>query len=428
MKLENKKEKELKQKTKKQSFKKSINEKQKGITLIALVITIIVLLILAGVSIATLTGDNGILTKAQTAKNETEKASEEEQIQLAAMNAAMNTKKYDYEVEDGTVPIPAGFAPTQIEGQNSIKDGLVITDSKGNEFVWVRVPKTKDVYKITDLNVTNFTDEIYENIKTDLKNYTLDYVLDGENYSDEWQGNYCGIPSATEYKKIYNNMLKGIYNNEGFWIGRYEVGYEENDIRDYEDVEAEHPINQIPVIKADTYPYNRLRAYQAQQLSSSFINDNEYRSSLMFEIQWDLTCKFIERDGGLSKENINHDSSSWGNYRTATFDIVRGSYSTDNGKTFSKVDGIHKKPLYDTGYGELLTTGANKRNSVLNIYDLAGNLWEYTLESVKTREAVGMRGGCYSQAGNRWTVDIRNDCGYTLSYDYVGFRVVLIEK
>ena len=75
--------------------------KEAGITLISLVITIIVLLILAGVSIATLTGDNGILTKAQTAKAETEKASEEEQIQLAALNAAMNTEKYDYEVEDG---------------------------------------------------------------------------------------------------------------------------------------------------------------------------------------------------------------------------------------------------------------------------------------------------------------------------------------
>ena len=45
----------------------------KGITLIALVITIIVLLILAGVSIAMLTGDNGILTQAQNAKNKTER-------------------------------------------------------------------------------------------------------------------------------------------------------------------------------------------------------------------------------------------------------------------------------------------------------------------------------------------------------------------
>lgn len=62
---------------------KKIEMKEKGITLIALVITIIVLLILAGVTIATLTGDNGILTKATEAKDKTEEASAEEQVQLA---------------------------------------------------------------------------------------------------------------------------------------------------------------------------------------------------------------------------------------------------------------------------------------------------------------------------------------------------------
>lgn len=56
---------------------------QKGITLIALVITIIVLLILAGVSIAMLTGENGLLTKASTAGTETKKASTQESVKLA---------------------------------------------------------------------------------------------------------------------------------------------------------------------------------------------------------------------------------------------------------------------------------------------------------------------------------------------------------
>ena len=56
---------------------KGKNMRNRGITLIALVITIIVLLILAGVSIATLTGDNGILTKATSAKTSTEKATAE---------------------------------------------------------------------------------------------------------------------------------------------------------------------------------------------------------------------------------------------------------------------------------------------------------------------------------------------------------------
>ena len=63
--------------------KKILKRKEKGITLIALVITIIVLLILAGVSIAMLTGENGILSQAQNAKNETEEAGAIEEIKLA---------------------------------------------------------------------------------------------------------------------------------------------------------------------------------------------------------------------------------------------------------------------------------------------------------------------------------------------------------
>ena len=69
------------------NLEKQKNKKSNGITLIALVITIIVLLILAGVTIATLTGDNGILTQAQKAKNETENAAKKEEEDLAKLEA-----------------------------------------------------------------------------------------------------------------------------------------------------------------------------------------------------------------------------------------------------------------------------------------------------------------------------------------------------
>ena len=69
----------------------------KGITLIALVITIIVLLILAAVSIATLTGENGILTKASNAKNETTRASAKEKVQIAVMGSYGTDGEIDIE-------------------------------------------------------------------------------------------------------------------------------------------------------------------------------------------------------------------------------------------------------------------------------------------------------------------------------------------
>ena len=85
---------------------KKIQKKENGITLIALVTTIIVLLILAGVSIAMLTGQNGILTQAQNAKEKTEIASEKEAIQLIMINREMsNDEKYNIgeELRDRTL-------------------------------------------------------------------------------------------------------------------------------------------------------------------------------------------------------------------------------------------------------------------------------------------------------------------------------------
>ena len=132
----------MKEKNKKQQrikTKKQINSREKkGITLIALVITIIVLLILAAVSIATLTGENGILTRANDARTQTEDAKEDELRRLTALEAATNINGTTHEEtilneetgteEPVTVTIPAGFAVSQVEGENSVEDGLVIID------------------------------------------------------------------------------------------------------------------------------------------------------------------------------------------------------------------------------------------------------------------------------------------------------------
>ena len=76
--------------------------KEKGITLIALVVTIVILLILAGVSIAMLTGDNGILTQAQNAKNKTEEAERNEKLDLLKQEELINETLNGVEVEQVT--------------------------------------------------------------------------------------------------------------------------------------------------------------------------------------------------------------------------------------------------------------------------------------------------------------------------------------
>ena len=224
-------------------------------------------------------------------------------------------------------------------------------------------------------------------------------------------------------------MLKSIYINEGFWIGRYETGYE-GEIRYKETNNWTEEVDKNPVIKEGAYPLNYICYPQAQKLSNN-ITYGEYEGSLMFGIQWDLVCKFIEVNNGKKENEIKNDSRSWGNYRNSVFDIIKGKYSSDKGKKFNKVIGKYTKGEYDTGNGILLTTGATKRNSVLNIYDFAGNLWEYTLEFSNdyvdlNHPEIAVRGGAYSRDGATGGAASYGSCSYNSYYDFRGFRTTLI--
>ncbi len=96
----------------------------------------------------------------------------------------------------------------------------------------------------------------------------------------------------------------------------------------------------------------------------------------MFGIQWDLVLKHIETKQGKTQAELKTDSTTWGNYYNETFEITKGKYSTNDGNLFTEVNGTYTKKSSSV----LLTTGATERNSVLNIYDLAGNEFEWTLE------------------------------------------------
>ena len=198
------------------SSKKDIKT-NRGITLIALVITIIVLLILAGVAIATLTGDNGILTKAGDARNTTQEAEIEEEIRVAwnkvymdsyldsntnkatalqaelkgsvvtpngdflditykgktlSINAttgaikqplpvitagqkAPATSNAQYKSGNYTAIIPAGFTVSATE--SSIENGLVVTDGTTNQNEWVWIPvSSSDLAKMYTEDTTGW--------------------------------------------------------------------------------------------------------------------------------------------------------------------------------------------------------------------------------------------------------------------------------
>ena len=155
--------------------KKILKRKEKGITLIALVITIIVLLILAGVSIAMLTGDNGILTQAQNAKNKTEGAEEEEKVKLAVTAAKM----YD----TGTIE------------ENTLKDELVkyfksesnfsIESAKNNETFLITIIESGRSYYIDE----NGNIDVIGNNQYTISNLDeLEVFRDKVNSGDTFEG------------------------------------------------------------------------------------------------------------------------------------------------------------------------------------------------------------------------------------------------
>ncbi len=399
----------------------------KAITLIALVVTIIVLIILAGISIVMLTGQNGILNRAQEAKEKTETANTDEQRKLAQAEALMNTEKTAYK----GVNLPEGFAPTKIEGEDSLDDGLVITDGKGNEFVWIEVPKTTTVYPTAELNITEFTDDVYTKIETDLHTYTKDYrngtAYDDVYYPDNANGWFTET-GDTSYDTAKKKMLRSVYQNGGFWVGRYEAGIEVART-------ASGDTTTLPLTKANLYPYIYVTRTQAKVLAEK-VESGSYTSSLMFGVQWDLVLKYLETKNATSKANLTTNSATIGNYYDSEFTLNRGKFAEygNSSKWFDYnseeksdlVTGSKKQAQTSGTKGIMLTTGATNKAKLQNIYDIAGNAWEWTLEKTSSdSNPCAYRGGTYSDKGTEHPANSRFHDVTSYANGVISFRVTL---
>lgn len=355
----------------------------KGITLIALVVTIVVLLILAGVAISTLTGENRLITQAQKAKEETEKASEEELRKLTQMEANTSLTNREYKDRNGDKAIiPAGFAVSQIAGENTIKDGLVVVDKKGNEFVWVPIELSEE--------------EISEGItfeskypRTRFRNNEPTNELE-ERYKEPYDNGYMGENIE------YENMINSVTKYKGFYVGRYEAGFLGTTSKsNYFIVSKElkptqeqinNETSKIVIQRgAQIYTFvpwgastNDITATNvsttdipeyvigAVELSKNFSVVNEYAdisTNLIYGIQWDAIMRFVSDD----THNVN-DSSNWGNYSNSIDDAQKDS-------------------------GILQVSGKNTSWKAKNIYDLAGNVSEWTMEGNENNMRIYRGGG-----------------------------------
>ena len=362
---------------------KTKSNKQKGITLIALVITIIVLLILAGVSIAMLTGQNGILTQAQNAKNRTEEAKEEEQNRLDEYENKIN--EYVNGETTNTPKVPTGFYP--VEGTKvetgfviSTEEGDDLSNSKGgNQYVWIPVDgilgeSNKTVQNAVDGEIIlgryvfNKEGKIY----TTLTPTTLDGELK-ESSGAPYRYTESSTGKGNTPAKDIQGFIDSVRTNGGYYIGRFEASKGQNG-------KAESKYNK-EVFNNVTQP----EAFTACQDLYEGVN-----SDLINSYAWDTAILFIQKYG-------------------------QNNYSKEKGQ--STTDEI-------ANTGKNLLQSTNKEDVQLNIYDMAGNCYEWTTETCSSASLPCVyHGGYYSDSS--YDATNRNFNSTSYSDSITSFRPLL---
>lgn len=421
--------------------------KNKGVTLIALAVTIVVMLILAGVTISVLNGENGIVKQAQKAKEESKikELKEKVRIDIAGKrveningelrvsvlkeildkyfdNVPVETQitsetklkakeeygKYEMKISDidvgeityetsytifkdvngEQVPIPEGYIVSENSDENIVNKGLVISDSRGNEYVWISCTvdssSNKLQYKRTEWGVEKDGTDNSRAIKDELTLKDIDVT-----YSKTDTDNGINEEISKEIVAQINAEKESIKKYGGYYIGRYEVGKD----------------NKTAVIKAEQEPYVNIKWSKAYELAKGIGGGEGATTYLCSSYSWDTAINFIQNTTGK-------------NYATSIIGF-NGNWKSQEVKDSSG------KVIKPVNTAQRLNTGLT--TALCNIYDMGGNVGEFTTElNPGTSETVVLRGGDYdlnvSPAGYRW-----DDLSGVAS-SYCGFRATLFLK
>ena len=264
---------------------------------------------------------------------------------------------------DGEVWIPEGFKVAE-DSASTVQGGVVIEDKDGNQFVWVPVATIAD-------------------------------------YKRTW---YTGAGSFSSYSEALPEDEKtSVERYKGFYIGRYEAGDKEN--TEAKTLRSSNDVTKTVTIKANQAPYNYVTRTQAISLAEGFKKQQGYKAKtkLVSSYAWDTTIAFLQ------KVNSDYGSSS-----------EEGNY---NNTTFSYIDITGASKTKEKNSNVLVPTG--QTTPVCNIYDMGGNIWEWTTERCSLTDGpYALRGGtCY----NNFT---SHPAGFRFSYSAVadalfGFRLTL---
>lgn len=404
---------------------KNSNKEEKGITLIALIITIIVMLILVGVTV-TVALNGGLFTTAKEAAKgtETERNKEialsGEEVEIdgivyASMEDYLNnnpklpddwTVATDEErvaawptetvknenvtaIKEQTtnkiIPLPKGFQVSLVEGENTIEKGVVIKDSKGNEFVWI--PVSQDL-------VNPYNDSEPKELTSTWNSSTLDPKpeYDSQKILTELYGMkdestpFYNYTTDFAYSTHYEEMVASVNKYDGFYIGRYETTIDKNnEIGTKADTTVLTADKSIPQTNDKETRWYGL--YNIQR-NSNVIGNNDYiQTNMIWGQQWYKMIKYFD------SRKINY--SAWG--KSTQGKVVKSAESTN---------------------------ASGKKDEIYNIYDLRTNGWDWTAEASSTHYRT-FRGGNFSFSNS---ASDRSGSFPTYSYSSYSSRLTLYIK
>ncbi len=398
--------------------------KNKKLIFVGIIITIIVIILLVIWRCST-----SFIKKNETAKSQLPQATNEVTTQnndsekTEATTNTIDTSKWDltkvdivYDTANVAVPVPKGYVASGADGEHTVNTGFVIYEGTGevtndnewnesctrNQWVWVPVSDVSRIYE-TDSNgrkkskLYNFSNTgrtVYQN--NDYEPGVLSTHDDKGDFSEYALQGMTRERFLNEMQDEFEATVESIQTYGGFWIGRYETG----------NLKADEP-----VVQRMNTSINYQNWYTAYTRIKRMSTNENVKTSIIFGGLWDETLQWFVDSGNKTYATIKN-SISWGNYYDSTF-----KYKYTSGSTATKSLAVSK----------IIPTGSTEYSKANNIYDMAGNVYDGTLERADSIHRW-YRGGYYEYNGRDFPVSSRLSVAPIGSDDDFGFRAYLYIK